>query len=99
MSWIEIINLNLNKPEDKSRLRNAFKKVRSNPELRKNRAIKASLFRNTKSSTKWSIHLKREYSAPKPFKTLVGENIAGVFRSFGDVDHTVWKKVEEATVN
>lgn len=91
MNWIESINLSLSKSDDVAKVRNVFKSVKSQLTSYDN-DIDAKLYRSTRSSKSWSIHLLRNFTDSRPEKSKVGINLANIASSFGDVDHAIWKK-------
>ncbi len=97
MSWIEAINLTLNLPEDKGRLYNIIKEIRTLLEDPGDRQAKVSLYQNTRRKTNWAIHLRRESSSVSPGKTGIGKDFADVVGKLGNVEHAVWKKVPGTT--
>ncbi|MCG8336753.1 MAG: hypothetical protein MJE63_19785 [Proteobacteria bacterium] len=93
MSWIEAISLSLDLPEDKNRLYQIIKEIRSLLEGERERQVKLSLYRSTKVNTNWAIHLQRDTSSVSPQKTGIGRDFVSVFSHLGQVEHAIWKKV------
>ncbi len=91
MNWIESINLNLSKSDDIAKVHNVFKSVKSQL-TSQDREIEAKLYRSTRSSKSWSIHLLRKFANSRPEKSKVGINLANIASSFGEVDHAIWKR-------
>lgn len=91
MSWIESINMRLTRPDDISKVYRVFQEVKQGLSSERTK-VEAKLYKNTKTLEKWSIHLLREFSDSQPEKTILGYNVASFIRSFGDVDHMIWKK-------
>ncbi|MBU2513740.1 hypothetical protein KJ966_20560 [bacterium] len=91
MNWIESINLKLTESSDASKIRNVFKEVKTRL-LSQDQKTRVKLYRSTRSINDWSIHLLREFSDLEPEKTEIGQNVANIVSSFGDVDHAIWRK-------
>ena len=93
MNWIEAINLSLTIPEDKHKLYDIIKEIKSALSTQNDRPVKLSLYRSTRIDTNWAIHLKRDTTSTIPAKTGIGKNFAGIFSQLGRVEHAIWKKV------
>lgn len=94
MDWIEIIDLKLKDRSDRHALRRVLRQVTSRPFSSRSYDFTAKLFRNIREEDDWSIHLFRERSTEKPGKTDTGMTIAGAVSSLGNVNHTIWKKIQ-----
>ncbi len=91
--WIEIVSLRFSSLKYRQAILDIFDQVNHEMEACPDALRHAELYFNNDVETDWSIYLHWEnHHGGHPSRTLLGLNIAEAFRSFGLVNHSVWRR-------
>lgn len=91
MIWIEIISVRLSHGKDAQMVQDIFRNIpRSGTGTRS--SIDAALYVDMRVETDWSIHICRDSENMPAQKSDLGLFMAEALRSFGLVNHSVWKR-------
>ncbi len=93
MTRIEIITVRLSSPKYESDIKRLFSELEVEQRINADEAVKPVLFRCSRTSTDWSIHLCCKNQKIVSGKTRNGQALAEVLSTFGLINHSVWEQI------
>lgn len=88
--WVEIISIRLSQRKNVPMVRKIYRSIMTSI-TGAEATMDAVLYTNARVETDWSIHIFWEYHKVPAEKTTLGLRLAETLRSFGLVNHSVWK--------
>ena len=92
MRWVEIISVRLSRDKDIVKVQDIFRLIKTMDSGAMD-PIDITLYVNNRVETDWSIHLYRDGTESPVQKSDLGLSLAESLRSFGLVNHSVWKGI------
>ncbi len=93
MTRIEIITVRLSSPKYESDINRLFSELEAERGTNTDETVRPVLFRCSRASTDWSIHLYCKNQETVSGKTLSGRALAEALSSFGLVNHSAWEQI------